>query len=282
MTAGTAGTAGEKDGAIVSVTGLAAAYRVRGEDSPALAGVDLRVDAGERLGIVGESGSGKTTLALALGGMLPRSCHLSAGRIESCGTTVRGAGGETADAAQLRALRRERIAFIAQDPAASLDPTMRIGRQFSLAMRAQGTPMTDAAIDEALAAVRIERPDEVRRLYPHQISGGMAQRVAIAMAVARRPQLLIADEPTAALDAEVRTEVLGLIVRLAEEHRITLLWVSHDIPAVRRWCTRAVVMNEGRIVEEGPVGTVLVEPEHAYTRQLVNALRAEGTEGDGR
>jgi len=263
---------------IVSVEGLVAEYDARGQSAVALAGVDLRVSRGERLGIVGESGSGKTTLALALGGMLPRNCGLPAGVVTSCGTAVRSKDGKTARVEELRTLRRERIAFIAQDPAASLDPTTRIGRQFAVAMKAQGRAMTAAEIDEALAAVRIERPSEVRRLYPHQISGGMAQRIAIAMAVARRPQLLIADEPTAALDVEVRSEVLSLIVRLAEQHEITLIWVSHDIPAVRRWCTRAVVMNDGRMVEEGPVDRVLVEPEHPYTRELVNALRVGGAE----
>lgn len=260
---------------IVSVGGLVAVYDARGGQATALAGVDLQVTAGERLGIVGESGSGKTTLALALGGMLPRNCLIQTGEITSCGTVVRGADGTEPGTEELRTLRRERIAFIAQDPASALDPTKRIGRQFAVAMKAHGTPMTDAEIDAALAAVRIERPEEVRQLYPHQVSGGMAQRIAIALAVARRPQLLIADEPTAALDAEVRSEVLSLIVDLAAEHDITMVWVSHDIPAVRRWCTRAVVMHEGLTVEEGPVEVVLVEPAHAYTRELVNALRPE-------
>lgn len=267
---------------VVSVDGLAAAYGPPDDEHLALAGVHLRIIEGERVGIVGESGSGKTTLALALGGMLPRSCRVVDGVIESCGTVVRSGDGRPAGHDELRTLRRERIAFIAQDPAASLDPTMRIGRQFSLAMRAHGRPITDGEIDDALMAVRIDHASEVRRLYPHQISGGMAQRVAIAMAVARRPRLLIADEPTAALDAEVRGEVLGLIVRLAQEHDITLLWVSHDIPAVRRWCTRTVVMSQGRVVEEGAVEDVLMNPAHPYTQQLVNALRADAAEGEKR
>ncbi|MDQ6526889.1 ABC transporter ATP-binding protein [Nocardioides sp. LHD-245] len=272
----------EQSEPIVAVDGLVAEYDARGGVAVALAGVDLRISRGERLGIVGESGSGKTTLALALGGLLPGNCRLSSGVVSSCGTTVRAGDGRTARADELRTLRREKIAFIAQDPAASLDPTTRIGRQFAVAMKAQGRPMTPDEIDEALSAVRIERPGEVRRLYPHQVSGGMAQRIAIAMAVARRPQLLIADEPTAALDVEVRSEVLSLIVRLAAEHDITLIWVSHDIPAVRRWCTRAVVMNDGRVVEQGPVDRVLVEPEHPYARELVNALRAGAGAGEQR
>ena len=110
----------------------------------------------------------------------------------------------------------------------------------------------------------------------------MAQRVAIAMAVARRPRLLVADEPTAALDAEVRAEVLELIVRLADTHGITLLWVSHDIPAVRRWCRRAVVMNAGRIVEDGPTEDVLVRPRHVYTQELVGALSDVQDREEGR
>ncbi|MFI7048897.1 ABC transporter ATP-binding protein [Streptosporangium sandarakinum] len=261
MTATTAGAP------LVRVRGLSAEYLTRLGPVTALHDVDMSLEPGDLLGVVGESGSGKSTLSAALGRMLPGSCHITSGSVEVGGVDLAGL-----DRAALRALRRDVLGFIPQDPIGSLDPTLRIGRQLRLALRPLGRPGDRAALVTLLDGVQIREPERVLRLYPHEISGGMAQRVAIALAMAREPRVLIADEPTAALDAQVREDVLGLMVRLITSSGAALVWVSHDLRAVRRWCTRVMVMRKGEVVEEGPTEDVFGRPEHPYTRQLLKAI----------
>ncbi|WP_144721879.1 ABC transporter ATP-binding protein [Agrococcus jejuensis] len=233
----------------------------------ALDGATLSADAGEALAIVGESGSGKSTLGTAIGALLPANGRFASGSVRVDGVDV-GA----LDRQGLRALRRDALGFIPQDPIATLDPTQRVGRQLALVVRALGRDASRAALAQMLDEVRIADSADVLRRYPHELSGGMAQRVAIAIAMARRPRILVADEPTAALDANVRREVLRLIFEAAEQTGATVIWLSHDLEAVARWCRRVAVMYRGKVVEVGPPGVVLQRPEHPYTQSLIAAM----------
>ncbi|ASR35591.1 dipeptide/oligopeptide/nickel ABC transporter ATP-binding protein [Prauserella marina] len=230
----------------------------------ALDGAALTVERGQTVGIVGESGSGKSTLGSAIGGLLPGAASVTGGSVLLDGEDV-----NTMRPRRLRELRRERLGYVFQEPIGSLDPTMRIGKQVELALRGRGTR---ADVAEHLERVKLADPKRVARSYPHQLSGGMAQRVAIAMAMAGEPELLIADEPTAALDSQIREEVLGVIFSLAEAAGTTILWLSHDLPAVAKRCSEVVVMYGGRVVESGAAHAVLTEPRHPYTSALVRAV----------
>ncbi|WP_291053400.1 ABC transporter ATP-binding protein [Herbiconiux sp.] len=238
----------------------------------ALDGATLRIPAGQRVGVVGESGSGKSTLGLLLGRLLP-SLATATGAVDVAGSPVL----ELTPAAIAR-LRRSELAFIAQDAVGSLNPTLRIGRQLSLAMRpAKPAPGELVAM---LERVRIRDPERVLRLFPHEISGGMAQRIAIAMAMHRAPRILVADEPTAALDTQVRDEVTRLVFELAREAGSTVLWLSHDLIAVAKWCDRIVVMYGGRVVEDGVAAEVIARPRHPYTAALAASLPARLAPGE--
>lgn len=238
----------------------------------ALDGASLSVARGETVGIVGESGSGKSTLGAAIGGLLPKAAEVTGGEVKVDGAVVGAMG-----ARELRALRRTRLGYVFQEPIGSLDPTMRVGRQVAFALRGKATK---ADVLDRLATVKLADPARVARGYPHQLSGGMAQRVAIAMAMAAEPELLIADEPTAALDSQVRDEVLDLVFALAAEAGTTILWLSHDLPAVARRCSRVAVMYGGRVVESGPASAVLAEPRHPYTAALAGSVPGAVSEGE--
>jgi peptide/nickel transport system ATP-binding protein len=235
----------------------------------ALDGATLTVSAGETVGIVGESGSGKSTLGSAVGGLLPSSARISGGVIR-----VDGAAVDRLRPKELRALRRDRLGFVFQEPIGSLDPTMRVGKQVALALRGRGDVLYH------LERVRLSDPARVARSYPHQLSGGMAQRVAIAMAMACEPEILVAVEPTAALDAQIRDDVLDVIFSLAAESGTTILWLSHDLPAVGKRCARIAVMYGGRVVESGTAADVLGAPRHPYTAALVRAVPRAAAEGE--
>lgn len=252
---------------MIEIDGLAVEFHTPRGTVRALDGASLRAAAGEKVAIVGESGSGKSTIGNAIGALLPANGRLAEGSVQ-----VDGADLAALDRPGLRRLRRETLGFIPQDPIATLDPTKRIGRQLALVVRAVGGDATRDALAQLLAEVQIEDPTEVLRRYPHQLSGGMAQRVAITMAMVRRPRILVADEPTAALDAAVRREVLRLIFEAAEQNGATVVWLSHDLDAVATWCERVVVMYRGRVVEEGPTDRVLHHPSHPYTQSLLAAM----------
>ncbi|MDA3647963.1 ABC transporter ATP-binding protein [Saccharopolyspora indica] len=235
----------------------------------ALDGATLAVEPAETIGIVGESGSGKSTLGSAIGGLLPGAATVVSGAVRIGGQDVNALRPK-----ELRALRRERLGWVFQEPIGSLDPTMRVGKQVELVLRGRGDVVAH------LQRVRLPDPERVARSYPHQLSGGMAQRVAIAMAMAGEPEILIADEPTAALDSQIREEVLGVIFSLAAEAGTTILWLSHDLPAVAKRCSRVVVMYGGRIVESGPASAVLAAPRHPYTAALVRAVPGAVADGE--
>ncbi|MGI8330928.1 ABC transporter ATP-binding protein [Actinomadura scrupuli] len=230
---------------------------------------ELEVGRGECAAIVGESGSGKTT---ALQAMLGLTDGLRVtGRIVTGGVNVLEAGER-----QLCRIRGSAIALISQSPQASLNPTMRLGTLLRRALARHGVRGAEARsrTDEALRSVLLD-PDLLRR-YPHQISGGQAQRFAIALAVALRADVILADEPTSALDVTVQAAVMDLLAQLQHEHGIALILVSHDLAIVSNIAGRVIVMRDGRVVESGPATDVLTTPSAAYTRELLDAVPTIG------
>ena len=223
----------------------------------------------ERLGIVGESGSGKSMTGRAIMGLIGAPGRVSADRLEFDGIDLR-----QLPERQLRALRGARMSMVLQDPKFSLNPVIRIGDQIAEALEFHTTlnaRARRAKVLDALAAVRIDDPERVARLYPHEVSGGMGQRVMIAMMVVMEPALMIADEPTSALDVSVRGQVLDIMDDLVKRRGMGLLLISHDLNMVARWCDRILVMYQGRVVEELGAGQ-LRTATHPYTRGLLASL----------
>ncbi|MFI6598251.1 ATP-binding cassette domain-containing protein [Nonomuraea sp. NPDC050536] len=223
----------------------------------------LEVGAGECVAIVGESGSGKSTTLLSLLG-LTEGAEVS-GNIRVCGVDVL-----TAPAKRLRELRGARVALVMQSPQAALSPTTRLGTLMRRALKLHGVASDDRVMGEAVEAVLLD-PAILRR-YPHEVSGGQAQRFAIALAIALGAEVILADEPTSALDVTVQAEVVGVLRRLREERDLALLLVSHDLALVSTIADRVLVMKDGEVVETGPASEVLADPAHPYTRELLEAL----------
>ena len=256
---------------------LDVAYRVRGTDRQVLRGVSLTVGRGESVGLVGESGCGKSTAALAVVRYLPRNGRVRSGSIRIDGRDVVSMGG-----GELRKLRGQRVSMVYQNPGSALNPTIKVGRQVAEAFAELGVPrgeVTDRARD-ALAQVQIADPGSVLGRYPHQLSGGMQQRVVIAMALAKDPSLLILDEPTTGLDATVEAEVLELVSQLQAELHTAVLFISHNLGVIAKMCSRVGVLYAGRLVEEGPVETVLQDPRHPYTVGLLRCIPRGGVRRD--
>jgi peptide/nickel transport system ATP-binding protein len=238
----------------------------------ALDGATLKVGRAVTLGIVGESGSGKTTLGMAVGKLLPTNLRRAKGELLFEGRSVLDL-----EEAALRALRRNDLGFVFQNPMTALDPTMRIMRQVS---RALGAAASGRGVRDLLAKVGLPDVERVARSYPHQLSGGMAQRVAIAIAIARNPRLLIADEPTASLDASLRDQILSLLVSLRELYGTSIVLLSHELRVVGRYCDDVAVMYGGRVVEYGRSAAVFGRPAHPYTRALLAAAPGKERPGD--
>ena len=250
------------------------AYRVGGEDRRVVRDLTLRVGRGEAYGLVGESGCGKSTAAFAALGYLARNGKVSGGRILVDGHDLAGLSSRA-----LRDLRSHTIAMVYQDPAQALNPTIRIGRQmaeaFETAQGLRGAAATERVAD-MLARVQIANPRQVMQAYPHELSGGMQQRVIIAMALSINPTLLILDEPTTALDATVEADILDLIADLRAEFSTALLYISHNLRIVARLCDRVGVLYAGELVEEGKATAVLSSPRHPYTAGLLRCLPGRG------
>ncbi|MDX5356563.1 MAG: ABC transporter ATP-binding protein [Rhodobacterales bacterium] len=223
----------------------------------------------ERLGIVGESGSGKSMTGRAIMGLIGKPARITADRLEFEGQDLRALSER-----QFRRLRGARMSMVLQDPKFSLNPVIRIGEQIAEALEfhtALTARQRRAKVLEALESVRISDPERVARLYPHEVSGGMGQRVMIAMMVVMEPALMIADEPTSALDVSVRGQVLDIMDDLVRRRGMGLMLISHDLNMVARWCDRILVMYQGRIVEELGAGQ-LGAAQHPYTRGLLASV----------
>ncbi|MBH99443.1 MAG: hypothetical protein CL467_02445 [Acidimicrobiaceae bacterium] len=238
-----------------------------GEQSPALKGASFELDHGRTLGVVGESGSGKTTVALALGGLLPSGAKMKASRIEL-------GGHDLLDISKRKwlHLRRSEVAFVFQSPVDSWNPTRVLRVQVKDALQAAGRSDDYSRLVSVLQRVGIDDPDRALGSYPHQLSGGMLQRISIAVALVHEPALLIADEPTSALDSTVQAEILEILHELRTEANLSLVIISHDLSVVSRLADEVVVMYGGRVVERGETEDVLGLPVHPYTRGLLASV----------
>ncbi|MEH2485335.1 ABC transporter ATP-binding protein [Bradyrhizobium sp. AZCC 2230] len=250
---------------LVSIEGLSVAFN----GVPVLRGVDLALSKGEALGLVGESGSGKSVTWLAALGLLPRHANIS-GSVRLDGREILGAR-----ASELDQVRGGRVAMIFQDPASALNPVLTIRKQLCEALALHRDLSGEAVKAEALRLLNLVGiPDAARRLaaYPHEFSGGQVQRIMIAMALAGNPDLLIADEPTTALDATIQAQILELLSTVRREMGMAMVLISHDLGVVAENCDRVAVMYAGRIVEQAPANQIFADPVHPYAQGLIGAL----------
>lgn len=252
---------------LLAVENLRVTFPTRQGPSEVVRGVSFTLGR-ERLGIVGESGSGKSQTGRALLGLTPAPGWASADRLEFDGTDLR-----SLSARDWRRLRGKRMSMVMQDPKFSLNPVMAVGKQLMEVLRIHGAGRAEArrAALEMLEAVQIRDPERVFRAYPHELSGGMGQRVMIAMMLVSAPDLLIADEPTSALDVTIQIEVLRILDKLVSERGMGLIFISHDLRLVSSFCDRVLVMYAGRVVEELRAAD-LGQARHPYTQGLLNCL----------
>ena len=239
-------------------------------DHEAVRGIDLTVQDGEIMGLVGESGSGKTVTAMMVSGLLRPEQADFRGRILLDGEDLLHAGGQ-----RIRAIQGKDICVVFQEPMTSMDPLMKVGRQVEevLELHTDLDPQQrrQAAL-EALAAVELPDPEGVYEKYPHELSGGMRQRVMIAIALACEPKLLIADEPTTALDVTIQAQILELMQELRQKLGMSIIMITHDLGVVASMCERIAVMYAGHIVEYGTADEIFYEPKHEYTKGLINSI----------
>ena len=255
--------------ALLDVEGLTVSFRIRGRQVPVVRDLSLRLERGEFVGLVGESGSGKTMTALAILDLQPPTARVEARRIELEGESILGCAEE-----RMRSIRGGRIAMVFQEPMTALNPVLTIGFQIAEAIQAHRSAGRAEALERARTLLEmVAIPQAGQRLsdYPHQLSGGQRQRAMIAMALAAEPRLLIADEPTTALDVTIQAQVLELLLDLRERLGLTVLLITHDLGVVAETCDRALVMYAGRLVEEAAIGPLFGSAAHPYTRGLLSA-----------
>ena len=255
---------------ILKVEDLKTSFMTSSGEVQAVRGVSFEVHKGEILGIVGESGSGKSVTSMSILRLLADTARIKNGKIEFEGTDLTKVSDK-----QMREIRGQKIAMVFQDPMSSLNPLIPVGKQVAEMIHVHHPEMKrdelQAATLELFREVRIPEAEKRLKSYPHEFSGGMRQRVMIAMALANHPDLLIADEPTTALDVTIQAQILQLIARLRRELGISYLFISHDLNVVYEICDRCLVMHHGRIVEQGPVEDIFDHPKEEYTRQLLAA-----------
>src|SRR5688500_10801991 len=255
---------------VLAVQNLTVALPIGGDRPEAVSGVSFDVNREEILCLVGESGSGKSVIAQAIMGLLPNTLHITSGKI-----LLEGENLAAATPGRLRALRGARMSMIFQEPMTALNPVMRCGAQIDEVLRFHGDRWRGARREKALDLLRevaLPDPERILASYPHQLSGGQRQRIMIAMALALEPALLIADEPTTALDVTTQAQILNLIVELQRKHGMGVLFITHDFGVVAEIAHRVAVLREGRLVELGAKLDVLQRPRHEYTRMLIRAV----------
>ncbi len=259
---------------VLSVRGLAVDYQTRAGTTTALRGVDLHVHRGEVVALVGESGSGKSTLGRAVIGLLAANAAPAQGAVDFEGTALLGLSER-----KLSRIRGRRIGFVPQDPSVSLDPLKRVGEQVAETLRVHGVADRRQARDQAVQVLEragVDRPGLRAGQYPHELSGGMCQRVLIGMALACEPTLVIADEPTSALDVTVQRVILDYLTEAVAQHEASLLLVTHDLAVAAERADRIVVMQGGLVVETGTSRQILTDPREPYTRRLLEAAPSLG------
>ena len=259
---------------VLAVQGLRTAFDGPRGRVEALRDVSLSVDGGEILGLVGESGSGKSLTGFSITGLLGPGARVTEGSVRLRGRELIGLPAE-----EMRRIRGRRISMVFQDPMMTLNPVLKVGTQMRDALLSAG-PLPRAEVRrrcaEALGEVGIPSPEDRLAAYPHQLSGGMRQRVAIAIALLHGPELVIADEPTTALDVTIQGQILALVQRMCRERGTALVWITHDLAVVAGIADRIAVMYAGQIVEQGSVDDVIDRPAHPYTRGLIDSVPTPG------
>ncbi|TIU80799.1 MAG: ABC transporter ATP-binding protein [Mesorhizobium sp.] len=257
----------------LSLDRLSVGYRSGEREHAVVRDVSLQIAPGEAYGLVGESGCGKSTVALTVVRYLPRNGKITGGSVNLDGADVMQLGPEA-----LRSLRAKKVSMVYQDPGKALNPSLKVGRQLAEVFEVMGVPPAEREprAVEMLKKVRIADPDSVMQRYPHQLSGGMQQRVAIAMALANDPTMLILDEPTTGLDVTVEAEVLDLVADLRNEIGASILFISHNLAVVAKMCDRVGVLYAGMLVEEGPARDIFGSPSHPYTVALLRCMPHAG------
>jgi oligopeptide/dipeptide ABC transporter ATP-binding protein len=264
-------TAGER---LLDVEDLVTSFYTRDGVVRAVSGISFHVDRGEVLGLVGESGCGKSVTSLSIMRLVAKPGRIERGAIRFQGRDLLALSGD-----EMRGVRGERIAMIFQQPTSSLNPVWQAGRQIAEVLEIHRGMKRKAATSRALELLRmVGIPDPERRLraYPHELSGGMAQRIMIAMALACEPELLIADEPTTALDVTIQAQILDLMRHLRQETGTAIILITHDLGVVAEMCDRVAVMYAGEIVEQTDVHTLFARPSHPYTRGLIGSIPVPG------
>jgi peptide/nickel transport system ATP-binding protein len=263
--------------ALLRVRDLTTEFATRAGIARAVDGVSFEVQAGEIVGLVGESGSGKSVTGYSILGLVDPPGRIAAGSVQFDGQELIGM-----PRAGLRTLRGRRIAMVFQDPMSTLNPVLTVAAQMQMALQAHGRPDAAQMRQRALDALgKVGIPDPERRLgaYPHELSGGMRQRVAIAIAFLNNPALVICDEPTTALDVSIQAQILVEMKALVRDAGVSLVWISHDLATVSVLATRLLVMYAGRLIEEGPTAQVLRRPHHPYTQGLIDSLPSRAAPG---
>lgn len=262
---------------LLEVRGLCTRFTSRGQELRAVEDVSFTLNESETLGLVGESGSGKSVTGFSIMGLIDPPGRIASGQI-----LYRGRDLAAMSAREMRSVQGNRIAMIFQDPMMTLNPVLRIGTQMSEAILAHERVHAATARErsrDALAATGIPSPESRLDAYPHQLSGGMRQRVAIAIAMLNRPEIIIADEPTTALDVSIQAQILVEVQALVQATGMALIWISHDLSVVAGIADKVAVMYAGRIVEKGPVDGVLDHPRHPYTAGLIASLPGQALPG---
>ncbi|HLT13756.1 MAG TPA: ABC transporter ATP-binding protein [Marinobacter sp.] len=263
--------------ALLEVKDLDVRFAVRGGDLTALRGISFSLDKGERLGLVGESGAGKSVAAFSILNLIARPGYIAGGQILFEGKDLAAMSER-----ELRKIRGNRIAMIFQDPMMTLNPVLTIGTQMVeaiLAHRNISKKEAKAIALDRLQKVQIPSPEKRLDQYPHELSGGMRQRVIIAIALLLDPEIIIADEPTTALDVTIQAEIMDLLLNLCEQENVALMLITHDLGVVSQVTQRMLVMYSGRIIEQGPTREIINDAQHPYTQGLINALPQMGEPG---